>query len=98
MVSPPACVPSPMEEEAVSPPLNCVSVDVALPVRAKGYAKVEIVKQLSALPEASTPSGAAPAEQLVPLAARAVARPAVKFAAVPEMLVPTRAEGVPSAG
>ena len=35
---------------------------------------------------------------MVRAVARTVAAPAVKFAAVPEMLVPTSAEGVPSAG
>ena len=40
IVSPPACVPLPTVEDAnaVSPALNCVSVDVALPAAWKGYA------------------------------------------------------------
>lgn len=38
-VSPPVCVPSPIVEDAyaVSPPLNCVSVEVALPASGNGY-------------------------------------------------------------
>ena len=38
IVSPVACPPAPIVEDAnaVKPPLNCVSVEVALPERAKG--------------------------------------------------------------
>lgn len=54
-VRPPACVPSPIVEEAyaVRPPLNWVSVEVAFPARPNGYAKAEplpvgqVVRQMS---------------------------------------------------
>ena len=47
IVRPPPCVPLPMVDEAkaVSPPLNWVSVEVALPATWKGYeeARPEVV-------------------------------------------------------
>ena len=41
IVRPPVCVPSPivLDAYAVRPPLNCVSVEVALPASWKGYAE-----------------------------------------------------------
>jgi hypothetical protein len=59
IVRPPVWVPEPIVEEAyaVKPPLNCVRVDVAFPVSAKGYpiklvmTPVELLYEMPAPPE-----------------------------------------------
>jgi hypothetical protein len=71
------------------PPVNVKRVDVAL--EGNGYPNVDTLKQPSEFPDASTPKGALPAEQFVPLAARAVARLArpVKLPYMPPEAVST---------
>src|SRR3989344_4972831 len=56
MVRPVACVPAPMVDDAyaVSPPLNCVRVEVALPARPNGYPEPALHVCVVTTPEAST--------------------------------------------
>ena len=90
----------------VDPVPVCEAIDVALPTEVIGPVRLAFVTTVAAFPTLVTPPvrlafvitvAAFPTEVTSPVRfAFVVTFPAIKFAAVPDMLVPTSADGVPA--